>query len=80
MTDDRQFLANNYPIMSGAARFMLSSASLGADGMLHTVANAHETQWHVDDPVTDVAAMQALFPASSRRRPRLASMPIWQRS
>ena len=33
------------------------------DGLLHTTANAHETQWDVTDPVTDILAMQALFPA-----------------
>src|SRR5581483_3611077 len=39
-------------------------ATLGSDGKLHTnPSNAHETQWDVQDPVTDVAAMQALFPA-----------------
>jgi hypothetical protein len=37
---------------------------LGSDGYLHTYpANAHETQWDVHDPATDIAAMDALFPA-----------------
>ena len=62
MTDDRRFLADNYPLMSGPARFLLSYAKVGADGLLHTESNAHETQWSVKDPVTDVAAMQALLP------------------
>ena len=35
---------------------------VGSDGLLHTTANAHETQWQVTDPVTDILAMQALFP------------------
>jgi hypothetical protein len=48
--------------MSGAARFLLSHATTGSDGFLHTMSNAHETQWAVNDPTTDVAAMQALFP------------------
>src|SRR6266545_1629710 len=47
MTDDTSFLSTNYPIISGAARFLLSSASTGSDGLLHTRANAHETQWNV---------------------------------
>jgi hypothetical protein len=62
MTDDGAFLRDNYPVMSGAATFLLSSATTGADGYLHTRANAHETQWDVADPVTDILAMQALFP------------------
>lgn len=60
---DHGFLARNYPVMSGAAQFLLAYATTGADGLLHTVANAHETQWNVKDPVTDIVAMRALFPA-----------------
>jgi hypothetical protein len=63
-TDNRSFLSTNYPLMSGAARFLLSAATTGSDGNLHTQANAHETQWNVTDPVTDIVAMQALFPAT----------------
>jgi hypothetical protein len=63
MTDNTSFLAANYPLMSGAARFLLAFATTGSDGLLHTTANAHETQWNVTDPVTDILAMQALFPA-----------------
>jgi hypothetical protein len=62
MTDDRSFLSANYPLMSGAAKFLLSEATTGSDGKLHTKANAHETQWNVTDPTTDITAMQALFP------------------
>jgi hypothetical protein len=62
MTDDRSFLSANYPVLSGAAKFLLSHAKSGSDGLLHTTSNAHETQWAVNDPITDVAAMQALFP------------------
>jgi hypothetical protein len=62
-TDDKSFLSANYPVMSGAAKFLLSHAKAGSDGFLHTTSNAHETQWAVGDPITDVAAMQALFPA-----------------
>jgi ricin-type beta-trefoil lectin protein/glycosyl hydrolase family 95 len=64
MTGDRSFLAANYPVMAQAARFLLAYASTGADGLLHTYpSNAHETQWDVHDPTTDIAAEQALFPA-----------------
>jgi hypothetical protein len=62
-TDDRRFLAQNYPVMAGWARFMLAYAKVGADGYLHTdPSNAHETQWDVHDPTTDIAAMRAVFP------------------
>jgi hypothetical protein len=64
MTDDRTFLSTNYPLMSGAAQFLLAEATTGSDGLLHTTANAHETQWNVTDPTTDILAMQALFPAT----------------
>ena len=62
-TGDRAFLRKYYPLMSESAQFLLAYAAKGADGLLHTVANAHENQWDVQDPTTDIAAMQALFPA-----------------
>ncbi|MBT2225039.1 hypothetical protein [Nonomuraea sp. NEAU-A123] len=62
MIDDRSFLSAHYPLMRDSARFLLSHATTGSDGLLHTRGNAHETQWAVDDPTTDVTAMQALFP------------------
>jgi hypothetical protein len=63
-TDDERFLAQNYPVMAEWARFMLAYAKLGPDGYLHTdPSNAHETQWDVHDPATDIAAMDAVFPA-----------------
>lgn len=63
-TDDIAFLRRNYPVMAAWARFMLSYAEPGADGYLHTApSNAHETQWDVSDPTTDIAAMRAVFPA-----------------
>ena len=62
-TDDLSFLRQNYPIMADWARFMLSYAKTGADGLLHTSpSNAHETQWDVSDPITDITAMTAIFP------------------
>jgi hypothetical protein len=63
MSGDQTFLSANYPVMSGAAQFLLAYATPGTDGLLHTTANAHETQWNVQDPTTDIVAMQALFPA-----------------
>lgn len=64
-TGDLSFLRQNYPLMAESARFLLSYATMGSDGYLHTSpSNAHETQWDVTDPTTDIAAMQALFPAT----------------
>lgn len=61
-TQDRAFLAANYPVMAASAHFLLAYARPGKDGLLHTFpSNAHETQWDVHDPTTDIAAMKALF-------------------
>jgi hypothetical protein len=49
--------------MASWARFMLAYATTGTDGRLHTSpSNAHETQWDVSDPITDITAMKAVFP------------------
>ena len=63
-SDDRAFLSANYPLIRGAAEFLLAHATTGADGRLHTFSNAHETQWGVNDPTTDIAAMQSFFPVA----------------
>ena len=57
------FLQTYYPILEQTATFLLDYQSLGSDGYLHATANAHETQWAVTDPTTDLVADQALFPA-----------------
>jgi alpha-L-fucosidase 2 len=63
-TGDRQFLAANYPVMAASTQFLLAYETRGADGKLHThPSNAHEQQWDVTDPTTDLAARSALFPA-----------------
>lgn len=63
-TLNKKFLAANYPLMTASARFLLAYATEGPDGLLHTYpSNAHETQWDVHDPTTDIAAMKTLFPA-----------------
>jgi alpha-L-fucosidase 2 len=50
--------------MRESALFLLAYAQTDTDGLLHThPSNAHETQWDVHDPTTDIAAMNALFPA-----------------
>lgn len=62
-TDDLEFLKKNYPLMRDAARFLLAYATTGPDGKLHTFpSNAHENQWDVHDPITDISAMRTLFP------------------
>jgi len=63
-TGDLAFLQKYYPLIQQSAIFLLAYQKLGADGFLHAVANAHETQWAVSDPTTDIAAMQALFPVT----------------
>ena len=64
-TNDRKFLEENYLLMASSARFLLAYQKPAADGMLHTSpSNAHETQWDVTDPTTDLAAVKALYPAT----------------
>lgn len=62
-TNDRAFLIENYPVIASSTRFLLAVQKMGPDGFLHTSpSNAHETQWDVIDPTTDLAAAQALYP------------------
>jgi hypothetical protein len=64
-TGDKAFLTANFPVMADSARFLLSYEKPGADGLLHTTpSNAHETQWDVVDPTTDLSARQALYPVT----------------
>jgi hypothetical protein len=66
-TSDRKFLSENYPLMASSARFLLAYQKMGPDGLLHTSpSNAHESQWDVTDPTTDIAAIMALYPATIR--------------
>jgi hypothetical protein len=61
-TSDQTFLQKSYPFMAAAARFLLHYSTV-SNGYRHTQpSNAHETQWSVQDPTTDIAAMKALFP------------------
>ena len=64
-TGDISFLQKYYPVLQQTATFLLAWQSVGSDGYLHAVANAHETQWAVQDPNTDIAADQALFSATA---------------
>ncbi|MGA8939996.1 MAG: glycoside hydrolase, partial [Acidobacteriaceae bacterium] len=64
-TEDYRFLANNYPVIAGSARFLLAYSKQGTDGLMHTSpSNAHETQWDTTDPTTDIAAKMALYPVA----------------
>jgi hypothetical protein len=63
-TGDIGFLQKYYPLLQQTATFLLAYQSVGSDGYLHATANAHETQWAVTDPTTDLAADQALFSAT----------------
>ncbi|WP_052681906.1 RICIN domain-containing protein [Saccharothrix sp. ST-888] len=63
-TGDRTFLTTNYPLMQQASQFLLAYTTVGADGKRHAVANVHENQWNVQDPVNMIDAMKALFPAT----------------
>ncbi|GII55881.1 hypothetical protein Pth03_42700 [Planotetraspora thailandica] len=61
-TGDRAMLKKYWPFIKSTAVFLLDYQTVGADGLLHANANAHETQWSVNDPTTDIAADLALFP------------------
>jgi hypothetical protein len=61
-TGDLDFLKNAFPFMEATAQFLLAYQQVGTDGLLHANANAHETQWAVNDPTTDIVADQTLFP------------------
>jgi hypothetical protein len=61
-TGDLAFLKRAFPFMEASAQFLLAYQQVGPDGLLHAVANAHETQWAVQDPTTDIVADRTIFP------------------
>ena len=62
LTGDRAFLSHNFPVMVAATQFLMSYETPGPDGLLHTTtSNAHETQWDLQDPMTDLSARMALY-------------------
>ncbi len=62
-TDDRTFLESHYKLMRDVVRFMLAYGKHDAAGKFYTYpANAHESNWDVLNPTTDVSAERALFP------------------
>ncbi|WP_103338484.1 glycosyl hydrolase family 95 catalytic domain-containing protein [Amycolatopsis sp. CA-126428] len=72
-TDDLDFLREHYPLIREAAKFLLVYHPVGADGYRHAIANAHETQWNVQDPTTDIVAMRAFFPVAAQAARLLGS-------
>ena len=69
---DRAFLAHNFPVMAASARLLLAYEKPGPDGLNHTSpSNAHETQWDVTDPTTDISAREALYNATFEAAQRL---------
>jgi alpha-L-fucosidase 2 len=75
-TNDRAFLARNFPVMAAAARFLLAYETNGQDGLRHTVpTNAHETQWDTEDSTIDLAARMAFFQAAADAAKILGTEP-----
>ena len=65
VTRDHAFLARNFPVMAESARFLLAYEKPGSDRLRHTSpSNAHETQWDLQDPTTDLSARMALYAAT----------------
>ncbi|MFJ2958975.1 Ig-like domain-containing protein [Streptomyces sp. NPDC087270] len=61
-TGDKAALKKYFPFMKSTLAFQLAYQTVGKDGLLHADANAHETQWAVQDPTTDIAVDRTLFP------------------
>ncbi|NJP45328.1 Ig-like domain-containing protein [Actinacidiphila epipremni] len=61
-TGDKAQLKRYWPFIKSVTEFQLAYQKPGADGLLHANANAHETQWAVQDPTTDIALDRAVFP------------------
>ena len=79
VTSDRAFLAQNFPVMSTSARFLLAYEKPGPDGLHHTSpSNAHETQWDVIDPTTDLVAREALYNTTMNAAKALGIEPSLQ--
>jgi len=78
-TNDRAFLEHNFPVMAESARFLLAYEAPNheaEDGMSHTSpSNAHETQWDIQDPTTDLAARTALYRATMEAAQTLGVEP-----
>lgn len=66
-TNNKEFLAANFPVMLASAVFLMGYEKSGPDGLRHTnPSNAHETQWDTVDPTTDLAARTSLYDVTRR--------------
>jgi hypothetical protein len=72
-TGDLAMLKKYFPFMKSTAVFQLAYQTVGADGLLHANANAHETQWAVQDPTTDIAVDLTLFPIIEQAATKLGT-------
>ncbi len=64
-TDDQEYLSNTaYPFMKEVCRFYAAKLSYNSSTGKYYMAssNAHETYWDVQNAITDLAAVRALFP------------------
>jgi hypothetical protein len=73
-TGSTSFLSTYWPFLQATATFLLAYQSVSG-GYLQATANAHETQWAVTDPTTDIAATQALCDAVISAGAVLGSSP-----
>ncbi|MYS21221.1 hypothetical protein GA0115240_127717 [Streptomyces sp. DvalAA-14] len=72
-TGDVKTLKKYFPFMKSTAEFQLAYQKVGPDGLLHANANAHETQWAVQDPTTDIAVDRTLFPIIQQAAKKLGT-------
>lgn len=66
-TNDSPYLSNTaYPFMKEAAKFYAAKLSYNSGTGKYYMAssNAHEQHWDVQNAITDLAAVRALFPAA----------------
>jgi hypothetical protein len=63
-TGDNDYLTKTaYPFMKEVVKFYVAKLSVNASGKYYMqTSNAHETYWNVQDAITDLAAVRALFP------------------
>ncbi|MFC4032110.1 Ig-like domain-containing protein [Streptomyces polygonati] len=72
-TGDLKTLKKYFPFIKSTAEFQLAYQTVGPDGLLHANANAHETQWAVQDPTTDIAVDRTLFPIIEQAAKKLGT-------
>ncbi len=82
---DETYLKNTaYPFMRDVVKFYTAKLSKDAGTGKYYMAssNAHETYWHVQNAITDLAAVRSLFPitiaASAKLGLDATARPAWQ--